>query len=81
VPYFINAKGLSRSDTYSKVMSWLNGCNQLSRLKFNPVDKLNYELDHVAKYYPISRVDLQKEKPELYIRLQRRNTRMLYIQV
>src|SRR5215831_2916712 len=35
VPYFINVKGLSASETFDRTMSWLNKCNQLLRLKFN----------------------------------------------
>jgi hypothetical protein len=47
VPYFINVKGLSRSETFDKVKSWLDRCNSIVRLKFNARYKIDYELSRV----------------------------------
>jgi hypothetical protein len=66
VPYFINVKGLSRSETFDKVKSWLDKCNQLLRLKFNARYKIDYELNRVADYWPISLWDLELQNTPLY---------------
>jgi hypothetical protein len=71
VPYFINVRGLSRVDTISKISSWLDRCDHVSKLTFNPKDKIDDELNKVANYYPVSRAKLEREKPELYTRLQK----------
>ena len=70
-PYFINVKGLSRLETFSKISSWLNRCNSVSRLGFDPTQKINYELDHVANYRPIRQHQLKDGNPELYTLLEK----------
>jgi hypothetical protein len=35
-PYLVNVKGLSRLDTFDTVKSWLDKCNSVYRLDFNP---------------------------------------------
>jgi len=69
VPYFINVKGLSRSETFDKVKSWLDRCNSIVRLKFNARYKIDYELSRVGDYWPISLWDLELQNTPLYTRL------------
>ena len=69
VPYFINVKGLSTSETFYITMSWLNKCNELLRLKFDATYKVKYELSRVGNYWPITSWDLELENTPLHIRL------------
>jgi len=70
-PYLINVKGLSRSDAFSVISSWLDKCNSLRRLSFNSVkrQKIDYALNTVANYWPISRAHLEEQNNLLYMRL------------
>src|SRR5215831_8027065 len=38
-PYLINVKGLSKSDAFDIISSWLDQCNSLRRLSFYSVKK------------------------------------------
>ena len=53
VPYYINIKGLSKLQTFDTVKTWLDECHAITRLDFNPKQKIDYELDHVGKFTPI----------------------------
>jgi len=63
VPYCINVKGLSRSQTFDIVKTWLDKCNSVSRLDFVPKQKLDYELGHVGKFTPIRQYQLKEGHP------------------
>jgi hypothetical protein len=69
-PYFINVKGLSRLETFNTTMSWLEKCNSVYRLDFNPKQKIDAALDRVGNYHPISRDKLKEENNLLYVRLE-----------
>jgi hypothetical protein len=69
VPYFINNKGLSRLETFNAIKSWLDKCNSLYRLDFNPKQKVNAALDRVYDYHPVSCDKLKEENTLLYARL------------
>ena len=71
VPYCINVKGLSRSQTFDVVKTWLDKCNSISRLDFNPIQKLDYELDHVGKFTPIRQYQLKEGHSMLYALLEK----------
>jgi hypothetical protein len=71
VPYCINVKGLSKLQTFDIVKSWLDKCNSVSRLDFNPTQKLDYELDHVADYRPVRQYQLKEGHPMLYALLEK----------
>jgi hypothetical protein len=68
-PYLINVKVLSREFAFRSISSWLDRCNSLRRLDFSPRQKVNYELDHVGPYFPISRSDLERKNTPLFSRL------------
>ena len=57
VPYFINVRGLARLETFNATKSWLDKCNSVYRLDFNPKQKIDEALDRVGNYRPVSRVD------------------------
>lgn len=71
VPYYINVKGLSRSQTFDLVKTWLDKCDSVSRLDFVPKQKLDYELDHVGKFTPIRQHQLKEGHPKLYALLEK----------
>jgi hypothetical protein len=69
VPYFINVRGLSRLHTFDTIKSWLDRCNCVYRLGFNPKQKIDAALDKVGNYRPVSRDKLKEENSLLYARL------------
>jgi len=68
-PYFINVKGLSIQETFNAIKSWLDKCNSVYRLDFNPKQKIDAALDRVGNYYPVTRDKLKEENDLLYLRL------------
>ncbi len=71
VPYHINIKELSKLQTFDIIKSWLDKCNSISRLDFNPKQKIDYELDHVGKFTPIRQYQLKDGHPSLYALLEK----------
>jgi hypothetical protein len=71
VPYLINVRGLSRVDASDRIKTWLDKCNIISRLNFDPKSKIDDVLNNVGSYYPISRARLERENNPLYTRLVR----------
>jgi Primase X len=74
-PYFINVKHLSFEDSYDKIYQWLDRCNELIELDFDPETKINDSLDRATNtgYLPISFDNplkeprtLKTDKRELY---------------
>lgn len=53
VPYFINIKRLPRLEAFNRTKSWLDRCNSISRLNFNPVWRIDYALNNVGTFPPI----------------------------
>jgi hypothetical protein len=55
-PYFVNVKHLSFDDSYDKIYQWLDGCDELRALDFDPRTKINDSLNRAADsgYLPIS---------------------------
>ena len=66
-PYLLNVKNLSREESYSVINDWLDECNKLEMLNFNPKLKIKEGLKGASKgYYPISLEKLKEENKELY---------------
>jgi hypothetical protein len=55
-PYFINVKHLSFDGSYIKIYQWLDKCNQLRKLDFEPETRINDSLNRATStgYLPIS---------------------------
>ena len=68
-PYFINIKGLARLETFNAIKSWLDKCNSVCRLDFNPSQKIDAALARVGNYCPVSCDKLKEENNLLYVRL------------
>jgi hypothetical protein len=62
-PYFINIEHLSFDDSYDKIYKWLDRCNELKALDFNPETKINGSLNRAINtgYLPISLDNPSKE--------------------
>jgi hypothetical protein len=66
-PYLLNVKNLTREECYSVTKDWLDKCNKLERLNFNPKIKIKEGLKGASKgYYPISLEKLREENNSLY---------------
>ena len=66
-PYLLNVKNLPREESYSVIKDWLDKCNKLERLNFNPKIKIKEGLKGASKgYYPISLEKLKEENNSLY---------------
>ena len=68
-PYFINVKHLSFDDSYDKIYHWLDRCNELKQLDFDPATKINDSLNRAINtgYFPISFDNRLKEPRTLKI--------------
>jgi hypothetical protein len=52
VPYLMNILGLSRSEAFDNISTWLNNCDSVCKLRFNIDRKINEALDMVRDYLP-----------------------------
>jgi hypothetical protein len=68
-PYFINVKYLSFDRSYDMIYQWLEGCNELKPLDFDPSAKINDCLNRAINtgYLPISLDNPLKEPRTLKI--------------
>jgi hypothetical protein len=64
-PYLINIKGTSTENAFTMIKDWLNKCNSLRQIDFNPNYVVKYNINSAKKggYLPIS---LDKLKIENY---------------
>jgi non-catalytic primase subunit PriX-like protein len=74
-PYFINVKHISFNDSYDNLYHWLERCNELRVLDFDPATKINDNLNRAINtgYLPISLDNHSKEPRTL-----KTNNRELY---
>jgi hypothetical protein len=72
-PYLINIKGSSTEDAFTMIMDWLNKCNSLRQLDFNPNYIVKYNINRAKRtgYLPISLDKLKIENSHLHILLAR----------
>jgi|GEM_PF-1458895 len=52
-PYLINVRKLSSNESTQILRDWLNKCNSLRKLDFDPNEKIRDNLKHVGNFYPI----------------------------
>lgn len=64
--YFINIRGLSRQEAFENTSAWLNGCNLIHKLDFNPTKEIDRALNNVKGYLPQGRESLKRELPPLF---------------
>jgi hypothetical protein len=65
--YLLNVKKLPKEEAYSVIKDWLDKCDKLEKLKFNPKIKIKEGLKDASKgYFPISIQKLKEENKQLY---------------
>jgi hypothetical protein len=69
VPYLMNVKYLSTSDTLLILETWCYNSNKLRSLDFNAYRKIKENITHVNNYLPISKANLKKQNPDLFIKV------------
>jgi hypothetical protein len=66
-PYLLNVKKLPKEEAYSVMKEWLDKCDKLEKLSFNPKIKIKDRLRGASKgYLPISMEKLKEENRQLY---------------
>jgi Primase X len=68
VPYLINIRRLASEEAYDTIRSWLDKCNSLRRLNFNPSYMIRRNISTAKRggYLPISLDKLRRESTYLY---------------
>ena len=66
-PYLLNVRKLPKEEAYSTMKDWLDKCDKLEKLNFNPKIKIKDGLRGASKgYFPISMEKLKEENKVLY---------------
>jgi hypothetical protein len=66
-PYLLNVKKLPKEEAYSLMKDWLDKCDKIEKLNFNPKIKIKDGLKGASKgYFPISMEKLKEENRQLY---------------
>jgi Primase X len=66
-PYLLNVKKFPKEEAYSLMKEWLDKCDKLEKLSFNPKIKIKDGLRGASKgYLPISMEKLKEENRQLY---------------
>jgi hypothetical protein len=66
-PYLLNVRKLPKEQAYSVMKEWLDECDKLEKLSFNPKIKIKEGLRGASKgYFPISMEKLKEENRQLY---------------
>jgi Primase X len=66
-PYMLNVKKLPKEEAYSLMKEWLDKCDKIEKLNFNPKIKIKDGLKGASKgYFPISMEKLKEENRQLY---------------
>jgi hypothetical protein len=68
IPYLVNVRKLSDEESTSEVSRWLDNCNSIRRLSFDPryILKYNIRKARAVGHYPISCNTLETENVYLY---------------
>jgi hypothetical protein len=65
--YLLNVRNLPKEEAYSTMKEWLEKCDKLEKLSFNPKTKIKDGLKGASKgYFPISMEKLKEENKALY---------------
>ena len=66
LPYLVNIRKLKAEESTEIAGQWLQKCDQLKRIDFNPSIIIKNDLKNVKKYLPPSKEKLKNEQQELY---------------
>ncbi|MGE0389505.1 MAG: DNA primase noncatalytic subunit PriX [Candidatus Nitrosocosmicus sp.] len=70
VPYLLNIKHLSEEDTFTILKEWLQKCNDVKKLSFDPKSKIYSTIKGNKGYKPISFLKLKEDNKELFLILE-----------
>lgn len=65
IPYLLNVKNLSEEDTFNILKEWLQKCNELRKLSFDPKSKIYSTIRGNREYKPISYTKLKDNNTDL----------------
>ena len=66
-PYLLNVRKLPKEESYSVMKEWLDKCDKLENLSFDPKIKIKEGLRGASKgYLPISMEKLKEENKQLF---------------
>jgi Primase X len=66
-PYLLNVKKLPKEEAYTVMKDWIDKCDKLEKLNFNPKIKIKDGIKGASKgYLPISMEKLKEENIQLY---------------
>jgi hypothetical protein len=68
-PYLVNVKKLEYEESYEILKEWLEKCNKLRNLNFDPHKEIRDKLSYVKHYNPISIKTFRNDNNDLYLRL------------
>lgn len=71
-PYLLNKLGLSYDESISIMRGWLDKCDKLRKLDFNPNQRIKASLNHSMGFLPISHENLKVENERFYHLLKER---------
>ena len=71
-PYLVNIKKLEYEQSYIILKTWLEKCNNLQRLDFNPDTEIKAKLNHVKNYNPIAIKTFIDDNKDLYLLLRQK---------
>jgi hypothetical protein len=72
-PYLLNVKCISDSESAKTMEKWLELCNNLKKLDFNPKSKIYSIIKSNRGFKPISYTKLKDENAKLFLILQKKN--------
>jgi hypothetical protein len=75
-PYLLNIRSLSPDEAQDIIREWLDNCNQLRRLDFNPAHRIKRALNSSKDFLPISCSKLKLENKGFYNLLQEKGVLM-----
>ena len=70
VPYLLNIRSLPYDESYNIIGEWLDKCNQLKRLDFNPNQRIKSDLNSSKGFLPVCCQKLKIENESFYNLLQ-----------
>jgi hypothetical protein len=66
IPYLLNVRKLNENEIIVILLGWLNACNDLKQLYFEPSKRIKYDIENAKSYLPLSKTKIKEENIELY---------------